>query len=107
MGEYYGRDESYNPYSGWGFSECQATYALYGRNIFFRSVELPGPVYKGDPVSFLVMQDTNGVRAVGVIGVMSDLARRPKRRKPSARDRLDWRLTCKAAAKAEGEKKRK
>jgi len=66
--EYSGSIKSFNPAKGWGFIECPETHAAYGKDIFVLAGALPRDheVFKGDRVSFSVVQGDNGMQAATV-----------------------------------------
>lgn len=62
---YVGVVKSFNPQKGWGFIECDETFAAYGKDILFTKAELQGDtVDRGDTIEFSVTTGRNGPLAV-------------------------------------------
>jgi len=63
-----GTVKSWNPEKGWGFIECSATHALFGKDVFLMRSHIVGgmEVNKGQQVSFSHTQGPRGPEAVNV-----------------------------------------
>lgn len=67
MATYAGAIKSFNAEKGWGFIECQETFAMYGKDIFVMKTALPGAaVATGTPVTFTIENGKNNIQASNV-----------------------------------------
>jgi cold shock CspA family protein len=58
--------KSFNPKSGWGMIECEMTYRLYGKDVFFGTSVAPYGAERGEQVRFSVKQEAKGPAAIEV-----------------------------------------
>jgi cold shock CspA family protein len=59
--------KSYSPKSGWGMIECEMTFNLYGKDVFFsKSVAPPQGLAAGEQVRFSVKMEEKGPAALEV-----------------------------------------
>eukprot|EP00927_Polykrikos_kofoidii_P062362 TRINITY_DN57170_c0_g1_i1.p1 TRINITY_DN57170_c0_g1~~TRINITY_DN57170_c0_g1_i1.p1 ORF type:complete len:383 (-),score=66.64 TRINITY_DN57170_c0_g1_i1:54-1202(-) len=66
-GTFRGIVKSFAESTGWGFIECEQTFRRYGKDVFLSKRELPaGTAAKGDPVSFNIVEESNGPVAKNV-----------------------------------------